>query len=246
MVRTVGRASPPPGRADEGFRRSDHAIPCSACIKRGQAQACTAPEKRKRGCVPTSSISALSHADRSLGARIDPAQELDERRTAALSEIELFRNTLDTLRARLPNLEHFIATAAAPGSDGADFEEIIRGFGNPGETNGGAGYAESERGGRDDDEGGDRKRVKLGDREHFEREATSGTDPDESAAVEAAVDLEFMVRLGRWSGEVRAEELMVCCSQTLGRSRTFPVSNDRSPGGDSPVRASLVELVPTS
>lgn len=146
----------------------------------------------------------------------------------------------------MPNLEHFIATAAAPGSDGADFEEIIRGFGNPGETNGGAGYAESERGGRDDDEGGDRKRVKLGDREHFEREATSGTDPDESAAVEAAVDLEFMVRLGRWSGEVRAEELMVCCSQTLGRSRTFPVSNDRSPGGDSPVRASLVELVPTS
>ncbi|KAK4701759.1 hypothetical protein P7C70_g4471, partial [Phenoliferia sp. Uapishka_3] len=182
--------------------KCDHSIPCSACVKRGQAHACTAPEKRKRG--------------------IDPLQELDERRTAALSEIELFRNTLDTLRARLPNLEHFIANSSAPTGEQGEFEDVARMFGNPDQKGfGNAGSSdvrEREDGGRSargDAEGErERKRLKLGMGGEYDRERSStGTDLDESEAVEAAVDLEFM---------------------TLGRSRTFPTSNDRSPGISSP------------
>ncbi|KAK4048405.1 hypothetical protein OIV83_004751 [Microbotryomycetes sp. JL201] len=42
----------------------------------------------------------------------DPAIALDERRQAALSEIQLFRSTLQSLEARLPQIEFFIANAA--------------------------------------------------------------------------------------------------------------------------------------
>ena len=151
---------------------------------------------RPRVVHPTPRSCRRREANISIAHRIDPAQELDERRTAALSEIELFRNTLDTLRARLPNLEHFIANSG-PAADAAEFDEITRTFGNPG-MKGEDWDAESELEGGADEEGAEareRKRTRMLTEGEYDREGTAtGTDPDDTAAVEAAVDLEFTVR----------------------------------------------------
>ncbi|GAA5827812.1 hypothetical protein JCM11251_007683 [Rhodosporidiobolus azoricus] len=88
-------------------------VPCGACVKRGAAAACSAaPTKRKK---PT----------------VDPAQELSQRQSAALAELSLFRTTLDSLRARLPGLEHFIANAQLKEEDSAELDEVVRAFGDP-------------------------------------------------------------------------------------------------------------------
>ncbi|KAI5481631.1 C6 transcription factor (Mut3) [Pseudohyphozyma bogoriensis] len=169
---------------------SDHCIPCSMCVKRGQAAACQAPAKRKRG--------------------IDPAQELDERRTAALSEIELFRNTLDTLRSRLPNLdavpprptEYFVANSSLADGDGGELDDVTRHFGkgdvaaaNIKAEVDGLSEAIEDRSEEREREGRNIKRVKPTTRaismsRSREREGTA-TDPGDSAAVDAAVDLEY-------------------------------------------------------
>ncbi|GAA5895680.1 hypothetical protein JCM6882_000367 [Rhodosporidiobolus microsporus] len=91
----------------------DRNVPCGACVKRGAAASCSAaPTKRKK---PT----------------VDPAQDLSHRQSAALAELSLFRTTLDSLRARLPGLEHFIANAQLKEEDSAELDEVIKAFGDP-------------------------------------------------------------------------------------------------------------------
>ncbi|KAM0749706.1 hypothetical protein T439DRAFT_326582 [Meredithblackwellia eburnea MCA 4105] len=208
--------------------KCDHAIPCGACIKRGQAHACVAPTKRKRG--------------------LDPLRALDSARQAALSEVEILRNTLDSLRARLPNLEQFISstsfvngatgTGNGPGSlpkeendddDESGYPDLDEspGVGSDIPTRGGKDTVKRSREEESRRESLKKTKLKRSSDDSSEqggplvdmdvddpirRSKREGTDPDEGAAVEAAVDLEFM---------------------TLGRSRTFPTSNDRSVGGSS-------------
>ncbi|GAA5867658.1 hypothetical protein JCM8547_001333 [Rhodosporidiobolus lusitaniae] len=91
----------------------DRNIPCSACVKRGAAAACSAaPSKRRK-------------------PNQDPAHELSKRQSAALEELRLFRTTLDSLRARLPGLEHFVANAQLKDEDAAELDEVVKGFGDP-------------------------------------------------------------------------------------------------------------------
>lgn len=103
---------------------------------------------------------------------VDPATVLDSRRAAALAEIALYRSTLASLTARLPNLEAFIA-AAGPSESSNGLDEIIRGFGNPVT----ALPPEPE------SDGPPPKRMKRDD----------PVEDLESAAVEASVSLEFAV-----------------------------------------------------
>ncbi|GAA5930710.1 uncharacterized protein JCM15063_002438 [Sporobolomyces koalae] len=90
-------------------------VPCGACVKRNQAASCQSqPRKRKSK------------------AGVDPAQELDSRRRSALDELALFRQTLDSLKARLPNLEYFVANSAIKeGDDSKEMDDIVKGFGDP-------------------------------------------------------------------------------------------------------------------
>jgi hypothetical protein len=127
--------------------------------------------------------------------RADPAVVLDERRTAALSELRLFRDSLASLQARIPNLEHFIANSGpAEGDDKGDMP-YLSSFGNPmtklaPSKEEDAPAPSTSRRRVEDLEAGepDRKRIKEG---------TPSTEPEEndSAAVETTVDLEFMVSL---------------------------------------------------
>lgn len=147
-------------------------IPCSACIKRGQAFACVAPDKKKALGDP------------------DPKALLDERRAAALSEVQLMRSTLASLQARLPNFEAFIA-ASGPSNDdpqsSSDLNAILRNFGNPVT----ALRHSNDIDGRDYpgnlfEAGPPPKRVKR-------NSAAVNEEQEESAAVEASVSLEFAV-----------------------------------------------------
>ncbi|GAA6036232.1 hypothetical protein JCM8097_006848 [Rhodosporidiobolus ruineniae] len=91
----------------------DRNIPCGACVKRGASAACSAaPTKRKK-------------------PNVNPAHELSQRQSAALDELRLFRTTLDSLRARLPGLEHFVANAQLKEEDSAELDEVVKGFGDP-------------------------------------------------------------------------------------------------------------------
>ncbi|KAK4052327.1 hypothetical protein OIO90_004408 [Microbotryomycetes sp. JL221] len=76
--------------------KCDRLQPCGACVKRGQAHACVTKQSTRKAPEPTIA--------------------LDERRQAALSELQLFRSTLQSLEARLPQIEFFIANAAPAGS----------------------------------------------------------------------------------------------------------------------------------
>ncbi|GAA6015460.1 hypothetical protein JCM10207_008602 [Rhodosporidiobolus poonsookiae] len=64
-------------------------------------------------------------------ARPNAAQELNKRQEAALEELRLFRTTLDSLRARLPGLEHFVANASLREEDSAELDAIVKTFGDP-------------------------------------------------------------------------------------------------------------------
>jgi hypothetical protein len=147
----------------------------------------------------------------------DPRALLDERRAAALSEVQLFRSSLASLQARLPNLEAFIA-ASGPATDvqhsSHNLDAILRNFGNPvtalrPEDAAGAAstltaaaaaagvarmtgpsedQANSNNGGFET--GPPAKRIKL-------NSASAQEEQEESAAVEASVSLEFAVSLSR-------------------------------------------------
>ncbi|GAA5990398.1 hypothetical protein JCM10908_007352 [Rhodotorula pacifica] len=162
-------------------------VPCGACIKRGAAASCSAlPTKRKK-------------------PNVDAAQELNQRQASALEELRLFRTTLDSLKARLPALEYFVANSSLKDEDDdAELERIVRSFGDPVTTI--AGGSQDGNGPADATAGSEplqkRARTSLG-------QALNGTattakakgkqkqDPDEGeAGVEASVNLEFYA-LGR-------------------------------------------------
>ncbi|BGP73568.1 Zn(2)-C6 fungal-type domain-containing protein [Rhodotorula toruloides] len=104
------------GRSEVCARRKtacDKNLPCGACVKRGMSSSCTsAPTKRKK---PT----------------VDPARELGQRQTAALEELRLFRTTLDSLKARLPAIEFFIANSNLKDENSAELDAIVKTFGDP-------------------------------------------------------------------------------------------------------------------
>lgn len=88
-------------------------VPCGACVKRGAAAACSsAPSKRRK----------VANA---------PSHEISARQSAALDELRLFRTTLDSLRARLPGLEHFVANAQLKEDDSAELDGYVAAFGDP-------------------------------------------------------------------------------------------------------------------
>ncbi|GAA6060817.1 hypothetical protein JCM10212_000590 [Sporobolomyces blumeae] len=154
-----------------------------ACVKRNQASSCTAvPKKRKSK------------------AGVDPALELDSRRRSALEELSLFRQTLDSLKARLPNLEYFIANSSVKdGDDAKELDEVIKAFGDPVTDT----SMLADENGDDDESATGSKRpalVKVGSSRDLVLPAAKKQkkDPaDESEVnVQAAIDLEFSA-LGR-------------------------------------------------
>ncbi|GAA5931515.1 hypothetical protein JCM10213_003130 [Rhodosporidiobolus nylandii] len=62
---------------------------------------------------------------------VNPAHALSQRQEAALEELRLFRTTLDSLRARLPGLEHFVANAQLKEEDSAELDDVVKAFGDP-------------------------------------------------------------------------------------------------------------------
>ncbi|BGP27437.1 hypothetical protein JCM10295v2_006405 [Rhodotorula toruloides] len=62
---------------------------------------------------------------------VDPARELGQRQTAALEELRLFRTTLDSLKARLPAIEFFIANSNMKDEDSTELDAIVKTFGDP-------------------------------------------------------------------------------------------------------------------
>lgn len=136
---------------------------------------------------------------------VDAAQELNQRQASALEELRLFRTTLDSLKARLPALEYFVANSSLKEEDDdAELERIVRSFGDPVTTIAG--------GSSDGDVAGEadgateplpkRARTSLGHGASIKGAPAKGKgkqkqDPDEGeAGVEASVNLEFYA-LGR-------------------------------------------------
>lgn len=125
--------------------------------------------------------------------RADIAQELDTRRRSALDELALFRQTLDSLKARLPNLEYFVANSSIKeGEESKELDDIVRGFGDP----------VTDLGEVVDEGNGSTKRPTLpsiGSSKDLEpatkKQKKESTDESE-VNVQAAIDLEFSA-LGR-------------------------------------------------
>ncbi|KPV71969.1 uncharacterized protein RHOBADRAFT_56112 [Rhodotorula graminis WP1] len=171
----------------------DRNLPCGACVKRGAASACVAaPTKRKKPSV-------------------DPARDLSARQQGALEELRLFRSTLESLKARLPALEYYVAhssSSAAHDEDAAEMDAIVKSFGDPVTEISGA---------RDDPSGSSlfpaastsTSAPTSEPPKKRQRVSAVKQDPDESeAAVQAAIDLEF---------------------HSLGRPRVWHESNARPP-----------------
>ena len=126
--------------------------------------------------------------------RVDPTQELDTRRKSALEELALFRQTLDSLKARLPNLEYFVANSSVKGGEESkELDEIVKSFGDPVTDLGDV---------VDDSNGTNTKRPTLpsiGSSRDLEpatkKQKKEPTDESE-VNVQAAIDLEFSA-LGR-------------------------------------------------
>ncbi|GAA5872501.1 hypothetical protein JCM1840_006079 [Sporobolomyces johnsonii] len=78
------------------------------------ARSCTECSRRKTACD-----------------RVDPTQELDNRRRSALEELQLFRQTLDSLKARLPGLEYFVANSSLKDEDSPEMDAVVKSFGDP-------------------------------------------------------------------------------------------------------------------
>ncbi|ORY85954.1 hypothetical protein BCR35DRAFT_302554 [Leucosporidium creatinivorum] len=217
--------------------KCDRAQPCAPCSKGGRAHACNAPPRKRQAA--------------------DPAVMLDERRTAALSELRLFRDSLASLQARIPNLEHFIANSGpGEGDEGGDMS-YLSSFGNPltklaprKEEDDSAPSSSKARRTVEESESAepDRKRIKQG---------SPSTEPEEtdSAAVETTVDLEFMT-LGRprnvtdqnhlasgTAGSVTSESSAVFGSYAT--SILAPPTALPSPVSIYPDAASLFSIAPT-
>lgn len=63
---------------------------------------------------------------------VDAAHDLNQRQASALDELRLFRTTLDSLKARLPALEYFVANSSLKEEDeDAELDRIVRSFGDP-------------------------------------------------------------------------------------------------------------------
>ncbi|GAA6051431.1 hypothetical protein JCM3770_000517 [Rhodotorula araucariae] len=165
-------------------------LPCGACVKRGAASSCVAaPTKRKK-------------------ASVDATQDLSARQQGALDELRLFRQTLDSLKARLPALEYYVAhSSSARDEDADELDAVVKSFGDPVTELSGTdpgmmlpSASTSSAGGAVPEPPKKRARV-----------AAVKQDPDESeAAVQAAIDLEF---------------------HSLGRPRVWHESNVRPPDG---------------
>ncbi|GAA5979254.1 hypothetical protein JCM11641_001974 [Rhodosporidiobolus odoratus] len=177
-------------------------IPCGACSKRGSASTCSAaPSKRRK-------------------PNVNPAHELSQRQEAALSELRLFRTTLDSLRARLPGLEHYVANATLNDGQDSELDTVVKAFGDP--------VTELSSLRAEEDETPSSSSRAMAGASMSRRTSSSAVDPEGKAngaepprkktrlsepkkeenqqehAVEAAVDLEFY---------------------TLGRPRTWTDSN---------------------
>ncbi|KWU43828.1 hypothetical protein RHOSPDRAFT_26089 [Rhodotorula sp. JG-1b] len=138
---------------------------------------------------------------------VDAVQELNQRQASALDELRLFRTTLDSLKARLPALEYFVANSSLKEEDDdAELERIVRSFGDPvttiaGGNPDGPGSGEAGAGGSEPLQ--KRARTSFGGQGQTGSTATAKgkgkqkQDPDEGeAGVEASVNLEFYA-LGR-------------------------------------------------
>ncbi|POY73032.1 hypothetical protein BMF94_3870 [Rhodotorula taiwanensis] len=69
---------------------------------------------------------------RSRAVCVDAAHDLNQRQASALDELRLFRTTLDSLKARLPALEYFVANSSLKEEDeDAELDRIVRSFGDP-------------------------------------------------------------------------------------------------------------------
>ncbi|GAA5903309.1 uncharacterized protein JCM6883_002757 [Sporobolomyces salmoneus] len=103
------------GNCARAKRSCDRNVPCGACVKRNQAASCQSQPRKRKSKVG-----------------VDPTQELDTRRRSALEELALFRQTLDSLKARLPSLEYFIANSSVKeGEESKELDEIVKTFGDP-------------------------------------------------------------------------------------------------------------------
>jgi hypothetical protein len=133
-------------------------------------------------------------------------QELNQRQASALDELRLFRTTLDSLKARLPALEYFVANSSLKEEDDdAELERIVRSFGDPvttivGGSSDGPESGEAGAGGSEPLQ--KRARTSIGQGQTSSTATAKGKgkqkqDPDEGeAGVEASVNLEFYA-LGR-------------------------------------------------
>jgi hypothetical protein len=117
---------------------------------------------------------------------------LDTRRRSALEELALFRQTLDSLKARLPNLEYFVANSSIKeGEESKELDEIVKSFGDPVTDLGEVA-----------DESGSGKRPALPsvgssrDLEPATKKQKKETTDESEVNVQAAIDLEFSA-LGR-------------------------------------------------
>ncbi|BGP51444.1 hypothetical protein JCM10450v2_007386 [Rhodotorula kratochvilovae] len=218
----------------------DRNQPCGACVKRGAASSCVAaPTKRKK-------------------ASVDPTQDLSARQQGALDELRLFRQTLDSLKARLPALEYYVAhSSSARDEDADELDAIVKSFGDPvtelsaavagpsamlpsasTSSAGGGGVAAEP----------PKKRARV---------AAVKQDPDESeAAVQAAIDLEFH-SLGRprvWhesnvrppqAGDGAESEEDGLASPSIRRAVLPPETHPESPVTLFPDARALFEAAPT-
>lgn len=147
---------------------------------------------------------------------VDPTRDLSARQQGALEELRLFRQTLDSLKARLPALEYYVAhsSAAARDEDAAELDAIVQSFGDP---------VTEISSTRDDASGStlfptaststssSTSAPTSEPPKKRQRVSAVKQDPDESeAAVQAAIDLEF---------------------HSLGRPRVWHESNARPPDG---------------
>lgn len=143
---------------------------------------------------------------------VDPTRDLSARQQGALEELRLFRQTLDSLKARLPALEYYVAhSSASREEDAAELDAIVKSFGDP---------VTELSGPRDDPSSSSllptastSSATAASSEPQKKRPRLSAVkqDPDESeAAVQAAIDLEF---------------------HSLGRPRVWHESNVRPPDG---------------
>lgn len=135
----------------------------------------------------------------------ETAHELNQRQASALEELRLFRTTLDSLKARLPALEYFVANSSLKEEEeDAELERIVRSFGDPVTTIEST-NDERDRAGESStaaEPASKRPRTSLsnthaGTSTISRAKGKQKEDPDEGeAGVEASVNLEFYA-LGR-------------------------------------------------